>query len=239
LTIPVVPIKVDGWHRLLSSKHNRRLSPANDIDRLSGSTDDAAQAERRGLIGIGPSELLFGVPHARIVNDAFSRPGLAGARFNDTTRGAWYASEELETSLVEVAYHKIRNLADIVVPGVDRGRPDKEIFLYDDWLADFRMSIHSLDSSENYDEFLQAEPIPHCYRPSQALAHRLINTEKSNGILYPSVRRHHAKCLVCFRPALVHSPRCERRYKVTLEDIGTGYHVVSAEVPLTFSMEPH
>ena len=56
--------------------------------------------------------------NAHIVNAAFCHTSKFGSRFCDPTRGAWYSAEELETSLAEVAYHKAKRLAEIIVPGL-------------------------------------------------------------------------------------------------------------------------
>jgi len=57
---------------------------------------------------------------------------------------------------------------------------------------------------------LQPDPVPLCYSASQALANKLL-FEGSNGIVYPSARRHSGTCVACFRPALVfHLRRCHK-----------------------------
>jgi RES domain-containing protein len=223
----VVPFRQKGWHRLIPSQFSHDL-PANEaeiINRLDGSTDDSVQAQRRGLIGINVHELVFGLPHAEVINDAFCCPGKDGNRFNDSTRGAWYAAEQIETSIAEVAFHKARRLAQVIVPNTPHGRPQAESSSYDDWLADFEMEIHSLEPPDDFADCLKAEPIPACYTASQALANRLLK-QGANGILYPSVRRKDHQCLACFRPALVHTPRRAKRIEITLESIEAGYQLL-------------
>lgn len=189
---------------------------------LDGATNDRIQGEQQGLIGISTYELVYGIPNAHIVNGAFTHTSEAGCRFNDSTRGAWYAGDELETSIAEVLYHKGRRLGEIVVPGLPGERPDYEVSTYDDWLADFRSSFHVLEPAQNFAEFLVPEPVPQCYAASQRLAGRLLN-KKSNGIVYPSVRRLGSRCVVCFRPALVYNSRRSRRLEMQLKASGTGY----------------
>lgn len=194
----------------------------DDIVLLDGATNDRVQGEQHGLIGISTYELLYGIPNAQIVNAAFTHAHDAGCRFNDHTRGAWYAADELETSLAEVTYHKARRLAEIVVPGLPGGRPDHETSTYDDWLADFRSTFHVLEPAEKFSDCLQPEPVPRCYAASQTLARRLLN-QQSNGIVYPSVRRTGSRCLVCFRPALVYTPRRAERFAITFNATAAGY----------------
>jgi hypothetical protein len=146
-------------------------------------------------------------------------------------RGAWYAAVALETSVAEVTYHKARRLADIVALGLPGERPDGDVSTYDDWLADFRGAFHLLDPPNEFEECLKAEPVPACYAAPQALARKLLS-EQSNGLLYPSVRHAGGTCLVCFRPALVYSPRRAERLEIAFSAAGDGYaHEVRA-VPI-------
>lgn len=193
-----------------------------DIVLLDGATNDRIQGEQQGLIGISTYELIYGIPNAHIVNASFTHTNEAGSRFNDSTRGAWYAAEELETSIAEVTYHKARRLADIIVPKLPEERPDEEISTYDDWLADFRGAFHVLKPASRFAEYLQPEPVPRCYAPSQQLARRLLDLQ-SNGLAYPSVRRRGSRCLVCFRPALVYNPHRGQRLEITFQFSSTGY----------------
>jgi hypothetical protein len=198
-----------------------------DIILLDGATNDRIQGEQQGLIGISTYELVYGIPNAPIVNAAFTHTNEAGGRFNDHTRGAWYAAEELETSLAEVTYHKARRLAEMVVPELPGGRPDEEVSTFDDWLADFRSDFHELTPDKDFAECLQPEPVPQCYAASQRMARQLLEAQ-SNGLVYSSVRRARVRrkgfrCIVCFRPALVYRPRRGRRLEISFRATGTGY----------------
>lgn len=194
-----------------------------DLVLLDGATNDRIQAEQHGLIGISPYELVYGIPHAHIVNASFTHTNKFGSRFNDETRGAWYAARELETSIAEVVYHKARRLADIIVPELAGQRPETETSIYDDWLADFRAEFHVLKPAEDFGEFLQPEPVPNCYLASQRLARDLLVKHQANGLVYPSVRRTGHECIVCFRPPLVYHPRRDRRLEITLRATASGY----------------
>jgi RES domain len=223
---------LSGVHRLIPSRFSEEgtvLAEIADSDAmladmvlLDGATNDRIQAEQHGLADISIFELLYGVPNAHIVNAAFTHTNDAGCRFNDGSRGAWYAALDLQTSLAEVTYHKARRLMEIVVPDLPNQRPDRDVSTYDDWLADFRADFHVLKPAESFREYLQPEPVPQCYATSQALAHRLLSAG-SNGIVYPSVRRRGADCVVCFRPALVYSPTRGVRLEITLVSTEAGY----------------
>jgi len=221
-----------GMHRLIPSRYSREetvLSEISDNEAmledvilLDGVTNDRIQGEQRGLAGIGIHELVYGIPGAHIVNAAFTHAGAFGGRFNDPTRGAWYAADELNTSLAEVAYHKARRLGEIVVPELPEQRPDLEVTTYDDWLADFRAEFHVLRPREKFAQYLQPEPLPKCYAKSQVLARELL-IQASNGLVYESVRRPKHYCLVCFRPALVYNPRRGASLELTLKAGPGGY----------------
>lgn len=193
-----------------------------DVVLLDGATNDRIQGEDHGLPGISTYELVYGIPNARIVNAAFTHTSDEGCRFNDHSRGAWYAADELETSLAEVTYHKARRLAQIVVPDLPHQRPDRDLTTYDDWIADFDAAFHVLEPPQEFSRYLLPEPVPACYFASQRLARELLE-EGSSGIVYPSVRREGSWCLLCFRPALVYSPRRGVRLELTLTSTEAGY----------------
>jgi hypothetical protein len=180
----------------------------SDLSELDAATNERKIAENGGCPGIGPGELLFGVPEAHVVNAAYSHPGPFGGRFHSSRRGAWYAGVEIETSIAEVSFHKRRFLQDARIHG-------QYAFDYLDFSADFFGDFHHLDSAE-VEQCSQPGPIPECYVAPQALAHRLLFSG-SNGIVYQSVRRSSGICVACFRPALVSHPRRDREYRITLD----------------------
>jgi RES domain-containing protein len=224
-TPPLQPFRKRGVHRLIPSKFSEGgtvladvaddESMLADMMLLDGATNDRIQGEHHGLSGITPFELVYGIPNAHIVRAAYLHPNPFGSRFNDATRGAWYAAIKLETSLAEVIWHRAEHLAEIIVPGLPDERPDHELSEYDDWQADFNTAFHSLEPMEAYEECLQPGPVPQCYAIPQALARRLLN-DRSNGIIYPSVRHTGGTCIACFRPALVYNPRRAGRYQIEL-----------------------
>ena len=219
-------------HRLIPSRYSESgtvLSALADSDEdleklilLDGATNDRVQSEERGSIGISVFELVYGIPNAHVVNAAYTHPNESGSRFNDHTRGAWYAADSQEASIAEVVYHKSRRLGEIILPDAPYRRPSQDVSTFDDWLADFNAEFHLVDPPEEFSECLRAEPVPQCYAASQALARRLLETG-SNGVMYPSVRHAGAKCIACFRPALVYNPRKSERLEITFRASETGY----------------
>ena len=206
-----------GTHRLIPVKYGAvsvlqslPLPPdvLSDLSELDAATNERKIAENGGNSAIGPGELLMGVPEAHIVNAAFTHPGPFGGRFHGEHRGAWYAGFEIGTSMAEVAFHKRRFLADGRIQG-------RHSFDYIEFLADFSGEFHTLETAE-LGSCLQPDPIPQCYGASQVLANTLL-FEGSNGIVYPSVRRHSGTCIACFRPALVFHPRRGQKYRLNVE----------------------
>jgi hypothetical protein len=173
-----------------------------ELTRLESLTDDQVLAENDLLPGIGVQELVFGVPHARIINGAFTHANPFGSRFNDPTRGAWYAGFEIETSRAEIAFHRTVHLAEI-------GQFQDEA-IYVDYLADFGGEFHDLRNDAAFAVCLD----PDSYVQSQTLTERLL-ADGSLGTLYPSVRYAGGTCLACFRPAMVANVRTGPRHRFT------------------------
>jgi hypothetical protein len=171
-----------------------------DIFDLDNATNDRLIAESNLLPGIGIQELVFGVPHYRIVNAAFCHAHPLGSRFNGPDRGGWYAAFELRTAQAEVAFHKSLELGEV-------GWLEDEI-AYDDYLADFSANFHDLRADARFAGCLSRNS----YVASQGLGSRLLDAG-SLGIIYPSVRRSGGTCIACFRPALVGNVRKDRTFR--------------------------
>jgi len=209
----VARIRQIDTHRLIPSKYGEGVDSvfvriADDDDHLRGifdldhATNDRLLAERDRRPGIGVDELVFGIPHCRIINAAFAHAHPLGSRFNGPDRGAWHAGFDLETSQAEVAWHKSVELSEIDWM--------EESVTYDDHLADFGGAYHDIRGDATYGKCLD----PASYVESQMLAETLLE-ERASGIIYPSVRHKDGVCLACFRPALVGNVRKSARYRFT------------------------
>ena len=168
---------------------------------LDNATNDRLTAEANLLPGIGIDELVFGVPHYRIINAAFCHAHPLGARFNGPDRGAWYAGFSIDTALAEVIFHKTVALAEVNWFHDD--------ISYDAYLADLASEFHDLRDQPDDIAWLS----PDSYVASQALAERLLNAG-SAGVIYPSVRHPGGTCIACFRPAIVAHVRKFRRLRL-------------------------
>ncbi len=219
MTPPLSEVLVEDTHRLIPSKYSEigtvlsRLTDneadLNNLAELDGATNVRLLGEEGLLPGIGVHELLYGVQYAHIVNAAFTHAGPAGGRFNSSERGAWYCAVELETSLAEVAFHKLLQLEEV-------DWKEEEIATFDDYLSDFATEVHDIRGKKTpFRRYLKPGPIPECYAESQVLAAELLG-ERSNGVIYPSVRLEGGTCLVCFRPTLVYHVRLGARLELRL-----------------------
>ncbi|MGD0738310.1 MAG: RES family NAD+ phosphorylase [Terracidiphilus sp.] len=219
MTPPVRECSFRGTHRLIPSKYSAEgtvlagladnEAELRDLIELDGATNARLLGEEGLLPGIGVYELLFGVAYSEIVNAAFTHAAPRGGRFNSNLRGAWYAGLERETSVAEIAFHKLEQLREV-------DWPYEEVSTCDDYLADFAAEFHDLrDGAARFARFLRPGPIPECYQSSQQLAAKLLE-HGANGIVFPSVRRAGGTCVVCFRPVLVYHVRRDARLEFRL-----------------------
>jgi hypothetical protein len=211
-------LRRDDTHRLIPSAYSggdetvlTRLT--NDPDdlaalfELEGATNDRLLGEAGLLPGITVRELVFGLSYSHIVNAAFTHPRPLGNRFNGPERGAWYAGFSRETSAIEVAYHKKKELQEI-------HWQEKETFTYVDFLADFRGKFHDVRNDPSFKKCLD----PESYGASQQLARDLLSAG-SAGVVYNSVRHKTGTCIACFRPALVNNVRKGRSLSIAFENL--------------------
>ena len=170
---------------------------------IEGLTSARLMAERGRSLHVDRRELAFarrvrdlqvyGNTH---INAAFTYTRLTGNRFNDGTRGAWYCSWEVTTSVAEVAFHRTRELAYVGVFD-DQAR-------YVELLADFIGDFPDLDDEPNHPAL---HPDPDIgYPEGQAFALAL-RREGHRGLIYPSVRHPRGRCLVAFEPIAVQNVR--------------------------------
>lgn len=205
-------VRQDDTHRLIPSRFADESVLTRLIDdpailhalfELEGATNERLLGEAGLLPGISVRELVFGLPYSHIVNATFTHALPTGSRFNGPDRGVWYAAFALQTSAIEVAYHKSRELQEI-------NWQEKETFTYVDFLADFRAEFHDLRPGRGFAKYLDRNS----YTASQRLAAELLD-KGSEGVIYPSVRHEPGTCIACFRPALVNNVRKSSEVSIT------------------------
>jgi RES domain-containing protein len=173
-----------------------------DLFDLDNATNERLRGEYGQLPGIGVDELVFGVPHFRIINAAFTYARPEGSRFNDGERGAWYCAFDAATALAEITFHKTVEYQEI-------NRFDDSV-TYQAMLADFGGSFRDLRAQDAYRDCLD----PASYIASQQLANKLLDAG-AMGVIFPSVRKLDGTNLACFRPALVGNVRKGAAYRLT------------------------
>ena len=218
---PVTAVRWDDTHRLIPTRYAQTDEPllsqllgddatspdsAALVD-LAGATNSRLRAQQQVGYGIAADELVFGIPHWRVINSAFTYARPTGSRFNGPDRGAWYAAVAIDTALAEVTFHKTVELAEtdwweLVID-------------YQDYLADLHAPLHELRS---HDQRAIACLDPNSYVASQTLAANLL-ADDSVGIAYPSVRDDGKDAAVVFRPAAVSNVRTAAIWR--LRYIGT------------------
>ncbi|MBV9672161.1 MAG: RES family NAD+ phosphorylase [Verrucomicrobia bacterium] len=156
-------------------------------------TNDRISNELGILQTISTEEWVLGSPQATVVMAAFCHPKPTGGRFSSSQRGAWYAGFEIETAHAEVIYHRTKELEEI---NVFEARVEMRLYL-----ADFDAEFHDI-RGPGFSKYYN----PDSYADSQALSELLL-AQRSNGILYRSVRRPAGSCIACFRPRLVKNVR--------------------------------
>ncbi|MGX1786340.1 RES family NAD+ phosphorylase [Bosea sp. NPDC055332] len=140
----------------------------------------------RRVSGAGASWLM--APFTHVSRD---RP----SRFSDGSFGVLYVAESFETALFETIHHHGRFMARTQEPP--------------GWTSQFRELVLSVDAalhdlrSERAGEsaLLQSDD----YVAGQALGAKL-RTAKSEGVVYPSVRRRGGECAGLFWPDLANNP---------------------------------
>jgi hypothetical protein len=190
-------------HRLIASRYPSvgildRVASPDDLDaifELEGWTNDRISAELGLLMRVAREEWVVGEPMATVVMAAFCHPRPGGGRFNDESRGAWYAGFTLATAHAEVAYHRGRELVEV---GVTDARLELR-----EYIADFTGEFVDIRGAGRTRAAIYH---PDRYSASQAFARELL-AERANGIVYDSVRHRGGTCLVAFRPTLVRNVR--------------------------------
>lgn len=211
-SIPTVEINKSDTVRLIPTSYykppvlRKLVDDAEEealLAEIEGLTSRRLKAERQGLVGLDSRELTYRIWGQSYINAAFAYTRKGGNRFNDETRGAWYAAFDDLTAIDEVAYHKTRELDFI-------GVYEDEV-VYQALLAGFMASFHDLRDSERKD-WLESDPET-AYPVGQLLGSTLL-AESANGIIYPSARRRGGTCLVAFHPHLVQNVRPAARWKL-------------------------
>lgn len=158
-------------------------------------------------------ERLAGVPHCSYVMAAFTHLNPEGSRFCTGDFGAYYATEVLITAIKETVYHLERVMAYTREPAQEIHMRSLVAYFSAD-LVDIRDKVGSgLYHSTNYGE-------------SQAFAVQ-VKADRSDGIVYASVRDEGACCYALFKPNLISkiTPSAHYSYKWNGKKIAQVYQL--------------
>ena len=207
MNVPVQRIQQNGAVRLVSSGRLKDsvLRPLTenhgeltDLEELEGATSGRQLALSGARPAVG--ELVSGKFGESFINAAFSYA--RSNRFNDASRGAWYNSFGVETSLAEVSFHRRREL------GYTNYFNDSGD--YAELLSDVDSELH--DVRELPGPYLDPD-ISIGYPAGQALA-AMLRGAGGAGIVYPSVRHKDGTCMALFHPGLVNNFRTGRLWRI-------------------------
>ena len=200
----VTHVALDRTVRLVSSARLRdpvllKLVDQDEFDALAeieGATSGRLRTQEVGGDHLDRRELVFAIPHAHIINAAFSYwlPRRLN-RFNGPGRGAWYAALLVETCIAEVTFHMERELANV---------------------GDFRAVVEYAELFASFvGDFVDVRgvrPPPDCLDPDPVKGYpagnRLADAVRvagHYGIVYPSVRAAGGTCFAALVPHAVQS----------------------------------
>lgn len=114
-----------------------------------------------------------------------------GSRFTDGTYGAYSAGRDLQTAVDETVYHAEKFAREGRLPPITFEKQVLE--------ARIAGTFHDLRKSALDKKILSKDS----YATSQPFARGLREFERSNGIVYPSVRSEGGECVAVFLPRLV------------------------------------
>lgn len=208
----VVSIADRGLVRLIPATYHKPPSLRGLVDsdyemavlaEIEGLTSARLWAERGRNLHVDRRELawsrrkndllIYGESH---INAAFTYTRAGGNRFNDESRGAWYCSWNVLTSVAEVAFHRTRELGFI---GIYR-----DTARYVELLADFIGDYPDITDEPGHRAL---HPDPGIgYAEGQVFA-KSLQRDGHRGLIYGSVRQPGERCLVAFEPSAIQNVR--------------------------------
>ena len=184
------------------------VSSADDLEavmELEGWTNDRLVKER--LARLSRDEWVYGPPNSSIVMASFLHAAPTGLRFNGPGLGAWYASETINTAIIEVSHHLRREAHR-------SGMPEMR--------SQYRTYSAMLDGAYEDIRGLQATRpalyAAHDYSASQPFGEDIRRT--GDGIVYDSVRHVGGVNVVAYRPRKIRNVTQHDHYELTVPLMG-------------------
>ncbi len=158
---------------------------------LEQRTNDRIRDEAGDISLVPPDERVSG-PGSTPIMAAFTHA--KASRFSDGSYGVYYAARVLETALAETVFH-----VECFYRSTSEESADVDMRVYDAHIAGTFEDLRS-------EALTDARFDPNSYAVSQGYARTLRDEDRSDGVLFPSVRDpDHRECVVCFRPRSITS----------------------------------
>lgn len=184
------------------------VSSADDlvaVMELEGWTNDRLVQER--LARLARAEWVYGSTNASIVMASFLHAAPTGLRFTGPELGAWYASEAINTAIIEVSHHLRREAHRSGVP---------------EMRSQYRTFSATLDGAYEDIRGLQATR-PALYAANDYSAGQLFGEDirrTGDGIVYDSVRHVGGVNVVAYRPRKIRNVTQRYYYELTVPLVG-------------------
>jgi len=200
--MPIPPLTRLQWehqYRVISSE----FPPINFFETLvdpdlieelfyiEGLTNERLRDEVGEISLVAPEDRVSG-PGSTPVMAAFTHIG-AISRFSDGSFGVYYAARHLKTAIEETKFHRARFLA---CTREDAGEIDMRVYIGE--VAQPLRDIRAAEHEHLHD--------PEDWEPAQAFGLQM-QTARSWGIVYRSVRDPGGECIAALRPPAVTIPR--------------------------------
>ena len=226
MTLPVSRVEWKPCRRIVPS----RFPPIQLFERVTDPGDLEAIFELESLtnprlrdevgdIRLVPEGDRISGPGTSVIMAAFTHLNPEGSRFSDGTYGVFYAANGLDTASAETKHHRERFMRATAQP-----RMELDMRVY---LVDLAGDLHDLRGRKRTNPLVYLDEK---YAVGQNLAGRL-RDDRSDGIVYDSVRHEGGECAAVFLPRLLSNCRQERHlcYVWDGERIATVYEKSTLE----------
>ncbi len=184
------------------------VSSADDLEavmELEGWTNDRLVKER--LARLSRDEWVYGPPNASIVMASFLHAAPTGLRFNGPELGAWYASEAINTAIIEVSHHLRREAHRSGMPEM-RSQYRTYSAMLDGAYEDIRGLQATRSALYAADDYSASQPFGEDIRRT------------GDGIVYDSVRHVGGINVVAYRPRKIRNVTQRDHYELTVPLMG-------------------
>ena len=186
-----------GW-RIIPSRFPpiQLFELVTDVQRLEATIALESETNPRlknevGDLSLVPQNDRVVGPGSSIIMAAFTHLNPEGSRFSDGSYGVFYVAKSLDTAIAETKYHREQFFKETHEPQM---KIDMRVYR-----ADIEGKFHDIRNNfEQYTDLYHHNDYSH----SRPFAKKL-RDERSNGIVYNSVRDEKGQCIAVFRPTKI------------------------------------